>query len=162
MHSLRVQHHVPQPQGVSHWSKVCTLFQPGHEKALWSLRGEHSFLATTVVWITGHNNSEAASVLSLRGDGGWTWSVCALITAFCSVSVCTGETFSGFTVWISSFPQAVFFFFLENLRFFSQPPTIHLNLLLILWVTITQGSSSSLCCRSVWTATSLTASVNIF
>lgn len=74
------------------------------------------------------------------------------MTAFCCL--CTEETFSAFTVWISSFSRAV-----SRSRkplFFSHPTTIQPNLLLILWVTITRGSTVSHCCLSEWTATSLT------
>lgn len=71
---------------------------------------------------------------------------CVLMTACCEV--CSEETFSGFTVWIGLLLQAV----LGKTYVFSLPPTIHFNLLLILWVTITRESSLSHCCLSEWTA----------
>lgn len=68
----------PPATGVNHWSNVCTLFQPGHEKGLWSLREEQSFLSKAVSRESiGHIISKAPSVMPLLGCGGWTWSVCA-------------------------------------------------------------------------------------
>lgn len=71
---------------------------------------------------------------------------CVLMTACCGVW--GEETFSGFTVWIGLLLQAV----LGTTYVFSLPPTIHFNLLLILWVTITRESSISHCCLFEWTA----------
>lgn len=81
---------------------------------------------------------------------------CLLMTACCRVF--SEKTFSGFTVWIGLLLQAV----LGKTYDFSLPPTIHFNLLLILWVTIIRESSISHCSPSEWTVITLLALYNFF